>query len=546
MREPARYEAYLRPILERLKQIDGRAPVSIMTCNVDPSDPQLQAWLEEGLSLETHTIDHPCPCLSGGDFDKAKDTYDRCVDLMHSIPKSRPVAFRFPCCDSLNTPSPRAFAEIMGRTTQKGNFLQLSSSVCSILTSADGALPRDLVLDADGRERFEKYVPFESFVNKVYNYPYPFVIGRLIWEFPCATPDDWQAQNLQQPQNPKTLADMQAVIDAAVLKRGTANFVFHPYDWIRSDQMAALVDYADTTYGKRVKFLNFRECIERLNKNLLAGHALRAVDGGDNGVRLLDVNGDGYLDVVIGNEKARMTRIWDPGASAWREMEFPVQLVYVDQTIRSDAGVRFGVLDASGAAGYVIANGRQLAVGRFMRDRWIPYGNGTQEVDAADVASIDITADGRDNGVRLRDVDGDGICEILMARPDQRLIVRWDADAGRCQRTDAVFPEPIVDEQGRDAGLRLVDLNADGHDDIVFSNEARYSVHLFESPKNGWSRQVRAGGRGDEGAIPMIVKSGTNNGAWFAEGHMWLQNEDTHRLPDGVDRRTLAELLGLQ
>src|SRR6516165_2667461 len=32
MREPEKYEKYLRPILERLKQIDGRAPISIITC----------------------------------------------------------------------------------------------------------------------------------------------------------------------------------------------------------------------------------------------------------------------------------------------------------------------------------------------------------------------------------------------------------------------------------------------------------------------------------------------------------------------------------
>src|SRR5262245_42246586 len=52
MREPKRYEAFLRPILRRLQKIDGRAPVSIMTNKVDPADPQLQTWLKEGLSLE--------------------------------------------------------------------------------------------------------------------------------------------------------------------------------------------------------------------------------------------------------------------------------------------------------------------------------------------------------------------------------------------------------------------------------------------------------------------------------------------------------------
>src|SRR5206468_3599682 len=36
MRDPDRYEKFLRPILQRLKRIDGRAPLSIMTNQVDP------------------------------------------------------------------------------------------------------------------------------------------------------------------------------------------------------------------------------------------------------------------------------------------------------------------------------------------------------------------------------------------------------------------------------------------------------------------------------------------------------------------------------
>jgi hypothetical protein len=76
MRDSGRYEAYLRPILDRLKQIDGRAPVSIMSCRADPADPQLQAWLKEGLSIEVHTYDHPCPLFQDGGLAKAKETYD--------------------------------------------------------------------------------------------------------------------------------------------------------------------------------------------------------------------------------------------------------------------------------------------------------------------------------------------------------------------------------------------------------------------------------------------------------------------------------------
>src|ERR687896_491411 len=50
MKDPEAYEVSLRPILERLKQIDGRTPVSIMTISVDPHHPRLQQWLKEGLS----------------------------------------------------------------------------------------------------------------------------------------------------------------------------------------------------------------------------------------------------------------------------------------------------------------------------------------------------------------------------------------------------------------------------------------------------------------------------------------------------------------
>src|SRR5262245_19569507 len=148
MRGHEKWETYLRPILNRLKKIDGRAPVSIMTCQIDPQEPQLQTWLKEGLSLETHTFDHPCPLLKGDDFDRAKATYDRCVDLLHEVPGNRPVAFRVPCCDSLNTPSPRFFAEIFNKTPPNGKFLALDSSVFNVFTSNDPELPRELVIDA--------------------------------------------------------------------------------------------------------------------------------------------------------------------------------------------------------------------------------------------------------------------------------------------------------------------------------------------------------------------------------------------------------------
>src|SRR5690606_30249521 len=143
-------------------------------------------------------------CLQGRDFAKSKATYDKCVDLMQEIPNSAPVTFRMPCCDALNTPSPRVFVEAFNKTAEKGHFLSIDSSVFNIITGKDTALPREITHNEHGEERFRRYVPFESFVNTIEDYPYPYVIGKLCWQFPCVVPSDWSAQHVQKPNNPDT------------------------------------------------------------------------------------------------------------------------------------------------------------------------------------------------------------------------------------------------------------------------------------------------------------------------------------------------------
>jgi putative membrane-bound dehydrogenase-like protein len=548
MRSHEKWEAFLRPILERLKQIEGRAPLSIMTNQIKQDEPHLQRWLAEGVSLETHTDTHPCPLLAGGDLEKAKGDYDRCVDLLASVPRNKPVAFRMPCCDSLNTPSPRFFAEIFNRKTPAGNYLAIDSSVFQLFTPADPRLPREAVLDAQGHERFRRYLPTDrTFVNRIDDYPYPYVIGRLCWEFPCVVPSDWSAQHLQRPNNPQTVADWQAALDATVVKQGTFTLVFHPHQWIRSEQVVELIDYAVTKYGRRVKFLNFREALARLEKNVLGGQALRAPDGADNGARLLDLDQDGYLDAVIGNERLKQTRVWSTDKKAWQVGEFPAMLVEVDkQGGHRDAGARFGVVRAGGAASMLIAN-------ESVRHAWT-FRDGSWQKDDDLLAGLPLvsgpvatSAGGRDRGVRLRDLDRDGTCELLLSNDTQQAIFAFDEEQSAWQRPASSPRLPhftsIVDAAGRDAGLRFVDVDEDSYDDIVFSNDVHYSVHLFRPGSIDWHHVVQGNRTGAAGEVPRIVHDGTNNGAWFAARHMWVINESTDKLKDLVDRRSFAEWL---
>ena len=285
MRGPEKYEAFLRPILERLKKIDGRAPVSIFTNAFNPDHPQAKTWLEEGLTIEVHTLTHPCPLLQQGNFRRASEVVHGGLDLLARIPGNHPVAYRMPCCDSMNSLSPRFFAEIFERSTSKGNYLQIDSSVFNVFTPRDKSVPRQLVVDPDGKERFGKYLEkISSYVGTIEDYPYPYVINRKCWEFPCAVPSDWEAQNLIGNKNPQMLEDWKRALDVTVFKQGVMNLCFHPHGWSSSEQFVSFINYAEEKYGGKVKFLNFKECLDRLNKHLLGNNPLRQSDGGDNGV----------------------------------------------------------------------------------------------------------------------------------------------------------------------------------------------------------------------------------------------------------------------
>ena len=141
LRDPPRYETFLRPILDRLKSVGGQASIFCNEC--DPAHPLFQQWLKEGVSLEVHTLSHPCPLLAKGNFAGAESTYYGGIALLDRIAGNRAVAFRMPCCDSMNSPSPRFYAEMFNRTNALGQFLEMDSSMMNLETTNDPSLQRE-------------------------------------------------------------------------------------------------------------------------------------------------------------------------------------------------------------------------------------------------------------------------------------------------------------------------------------------------------------------------------------------------------------------
>lgn len=115
----------------------------------------------------------------------------------------------------------------------------------------------------------------------------------------------------------------------------------------------------------------------------------------------------------------------------------------------------------------------------------------------------------------LHDFDRDGVEEKLISRSGTNAIQRFNTTSKTWTKADYTLPEGVslVDESGNDAGLRFVDLNGDGFDDILFSNPQRFAIHLWSKQvrldlgwARGWSQFVRAGERtGASNEPPSVV-----------------------------------------
>ena len=95
------------------------------------------------------------------------------------------------------------------------------------------------------------------------------------------------------------------------------------------------------------------------------------------------------------------------------------------------------------------------------------------------------------------------------------------AAMGMASATEAELP-PLARAA---TGVWKVDLDDDGHDDLVVSHEQGYGVYLFVPPdrakshlgwKAGWTRVMREGKPGDEDALPLL----TGPGVTFTDGAM--------------------------
>lgn len=123
------------------------------------------------------------------------------------------------------------------------------------------------------------------------------------------------------------------------------------------------------------------------------------------------------------------------------------------------------------------------------------------------------------------------------------------------------LPDLPLPEVTRHGGVRFLDLNGDGHDDLVVSNPQGYGVFLYNptEKKNvqwevGWTQVLREGREGDPNALPLLADAaGRDTGARFdgldlvsADGRLRVTRADLLRVPGPAPLSPAASLAALQ
>lgn len=122
-------------------------------------------------------------------------------------------------------------------------------------------------------------------------------------------------------------------------------------------------------------------------------------------------------------------------------------------------------------------------------------------------------------GTLYHDFDHDGQKDQLTSNSLTNEIRTWVASSASWEKADYGLPPGVhlLDQNGQESGLRFVDLNGDGFDDILFSNPEAYAIYLWNKTVRpelgwlkGWSQPIRRGkrtGNGIHKEPPSLVGS---------------------------------------
>lgn len=211
----------------------------------------------------------------------------------------------------------------------------------------------------------------------------------------------------------------------------------------------------------------------------------------DTGVRMDDVNGDGLIDLVKNNQGSSTNGVYINGGvgTGWvLNTSWSIPVFFQDNSF-IDTGARLA--DANGDGLADIIESRKESGSTTVRKVWINDGSGWS-YDNTWTIPIDFSNVGSDTGVRILDINGDGLTDFIKSNSYSTSTNGVYINSGNKSwvlDTDWTIPVSFYTDDG-DNGVRLADANGDGLIDILQQLKENSSTtvnKLFVNTGSGWA-----------------------------------------------------------
>ncbi len=263
----------------------------------------------------------------------------------------------------------------------------------------------------------------------------------------------------------------------------------------------------------------------------------------DFGVRLVDVNNDGFADVLKNDAVSLENKTWlNNKTGNWTyDSSWIIPEDMVVTSDRIDNGIRFTDVNRDGFVDILQARDTILKV-------WLNNGHGWS-LSSWTIPTMFINNLYQDQGVREADVNGDGLTDLVKARNTFARVVYLNNGTGWKSSADWTVPTDFVLSGGGDIGTRFVDVNGDGLPDLSqsYANDTGTTRQTWLNNGTGWVNTTLFyppvyysvfGTRNDTGARFVDVNGdglvdiweGIDNGtvashAWLNNGTGWVGND---------------------
>ncbi len=261
----------------------------------------------------------------------------------------------------------------------------------------------------------------------------------------------------------------------------------------------------------------------------------------DFGVRLEDVNNDGFVDVVLGRASTSNNSIYiNNKTNGWTlDNNWKLPYYIVDGSAQEN-GIRFGHVDDDGMID--LLRSRQ----GFAREVYLNNRSGWRNATANWTIPVNLVDDvGRDVGTQVVDITGEGRVDIIFAQNGNRHVY-INNGSGWKNSTEWIFPTDLTNVDRDDQGVRLIDLNSDGLIDIFrsgyysgkstwlnngtgFVNASYYDAPVVFTTITHDDAGIRFLDVNNDG-LPDVIEAfyngtATSSGAWLNTGRGWLRND---------------------